>query len=221
MRTEYQTVGGGGELKLFRAIWKYLISFLLEPVTSDPWAHLMLRRSHPRMAVSLAVASWVLLWWGLHLPEVNFSCPLPSKVALLEIWRGKSIHTHTSQSMAAYSQRSLSRLVSCPGRPESGNRAPVNTPWRLKLLILMRVKETGLPLWDRNHTFHLFIGKSMSGAAVSLWVSLMAFLECSIGEFQWTKYRIYSLKYHLSYFYNVSVRDKGWGWINIYTIHQK
>lgn len=130
-------------------------------------------------------------------------------------------HTHTSQSMAAYSQRSLSRLVSCPGRPESGNRAPVNTPWRLKLLILMRVKETGLPLWDRNHTFHLFIGKSMSGAAVSLWVSLMAFLECSIGEFQWTKYRIYSLKYHLSYFYNVSVRDKGWGWINIYTIHQK
>lgn len=52
-------------------------------------AHLMVRRSHPRMAVSLAVASWLQLWCGLHLPEVNFSWPLPSRVAVLVTWRGQ------------------------------------------------------------------------------------------------------------------------------------
>lgn len=48
----------------------YIFFFLVPPETG---AHLMVRRSHPRMAVSLAVASWLQLWCGLHLPEVNFS----------------------------------------------------------------------------------------------------------------------------------------------------
>lgn len=43
----------------------------------------MVRVSHPRTVVSLAVATWVQLWCGLHRPEVNFSCPLPSKDAEL------------------------------------------------------------------------------------------------------------------------------------------
>lgn len=47
-----------------------LFSLCLGP---ESGAHLMVRRSHPRMAVSLAVASWLQLWCGLHLPEVNFS----------------------------------------------------------------------------------------------------------------------------------------------------
>lgn len=41
----------------------------------------MVRVSQPRMAVSLAVATWVQLWCGLHRPEVNFSWPLPSSDA--------------------------------------------------------------------------------------------------------------------------------------------
>lgn len=58
-------------------------------------AHLMVRRSQPRMAVSFAVASWLQLWWGLHLPEVNLSWPLPSRVAVLETCRGqKHLHYH-------------------------------------------------------------------------------------------------------------------------------
>lgn len=44
---------------------------------------LMVRVSHPRTEVSLAVATWVQLWCGLQRPEVNFSCPLPSKDAEL------------------------------------------------------------------------------------------------------------------------------------------
>lgn len=46
--------------------------------------YLMLRVSHPRTVVSLAVAIWVQLWCGLHLPEVNFNCPFPSKAVELE-----------------------------------------------------------------------------------------------------------------------------------------
>ncbi|TNN65495.1 hypothetical protein EYF80_024314 [Liparis tanakae] len=38
--------------------------------------HLMVRRSQPRMAVSFAVASWLQLWWGLHLPEFTLGRPL-------------------------------------------------------------------------------------------------------------------------------------------------
>lgn len=58
-------------------------------------AHLMVRRSQPRMAVSFAVASWLQLWWGLHLPEVNLSWPLPSRVAELETCGGqKHLHYH-------------------------------------------------------------------------------------------------------------------------------
>lgn len=47
---------------------------------------LMLRVSHPRRVVSLAVATWVQLWCGLHRPAVNFSCPLPSSAAELASW---------------------------------------------------------------------------------------------------------------------------------------
>lgn len=47
---------------------------------------LMLRVSHPRTEVSLAVATWVQLWCGLHRPAVNFSCPLPSREAELASW---------------------------------------------------------------------------------------------------------------------------------------
>jgi hypothetical protein len=47
---------------------------------------LMLRVSQPRRVVSLAVATWVQLWCGLHLPEVNFSCPFPSRAAELASW---------------------------------------------------------------------------------------------------------------------------------------
>lgn len=46
-----------------------------------PVTDLMVRVSQPRMAVSLAVATWVQLWCGLHRPEVNFSWPLPSSDA--------------------------------------------------------------------------------------------------------------------------------------------
>lgn len=48
----------------------------------------MERRSQPRMLVSFAEANWLQLWWGLHLPEVNLSWPLPSRVTLLEICEG-------------------------------------------------------------------------------------------------------------------------------------
>lgn len=46
--------------------------------------YLMLRVSHPRTVVSLAVAICVQLWCGLHRPEVNLNCPFPSKAAELE-----------------------------------------------------------------------------------------------------------------------------------------
>lgn len=102
------------------------ISHQLSAQAPDLWpqAHLMLRRSHPRMAVSLAVASWVLLWWGLHFPEVNFSCPLPSKVALLEIWRGKSIHTHLNQWLHIH-RGALEGLY----RVQDGLRADIMHHW--------------------------------------------------------------------------------------------
>lgn len=71
-------------------------------------SYLMLRRSQPRMAVSLAVASCVLLWCGLHLPVVNFSCPLPSRVAVLEIcWRKIDPHLHQWLHIHQQSQASL------------------------------------------------------------------------------------------------------------------
>lgn len=210
MKTEYQTAGGGGVLKKLYGNLSSAFCSSLWPLT--PQAHLMLRRSHPRMAVSLAVASWVLLWWGLHLPEVNFSCPLPSKVALLEIWRGKSIHKHFNQWLHIH-QGALAGLY--PVQDGLRYCAPVNTPQRLKLLILMRVKETGLLLQDRKHTFHLFFENSMTGAAVSL---QCPFLECSIGESQWKNTESVAWNTIWVINYHVSLRDTAWRLINIHTI---
>lgn len=66
----------------------------------------MVRRSHPRMVVSLAVASWLQLWWGLHLPEVNLSWPLPSRVAVLETCTGENIFIAISSSDVEFIQKS-------------------------------------------------------------------------------------------------------------------
>lgn len=167
MRMEYQTAGGGGAIKLLSPIWKCLISFLLKPVTSDP--------------LLTSCCEGPILEWPCHWRWPAGCCcgggsiyPRWISAALClprwHCWRSGEANrsTHTSQSMATYSPRSLSRLVSCPGRPESRYRAPVNTPQRLKLLILTRVEETGLMLQDRNHTFHLFIGNSLTVAAVNL-----------------------------------------------------
>lgn len=72
---------------------KFKSTIILKPALING-AHLMVRRSQPRMAVSFAVASWLQLWWGLHLPEVNFNWPLPSRVAVLETCRGHHLHYH-------------------------------------------------------------------------------------------------------------------------------
>lgn len=75
-------------------------------------AHLMVRRSQPRMAMSFAVASWLQLWWGLHLPEVNLSWPLPSQVAVPEICKGQT-HSHYQTVRRFHSNMTDSASTPC------------------------------------------------------------------------------------------------------------
>lgn len=199
MRTESQTAGGGGGLKKknFRAVWKCLISFLLKPVTSDPWAHLMLRRSHPRMAVSLAVASWVLLWWGLHLPEVNFSCPLPSKVALLEIWGGKSIHTHLNQWLHIH-QKALDSLYPVQDglRAETAHHWTRPKGWNCSYWCESKRQGSCCEIETILFTFSL---KPQWQELLCIFGVLGGFSRMFYGWATMKKYSKCSLKHHLSY----------------------
>ena len=53
---------------------------------SKPFTYFIVRRSHPRMAVSLAVAICVELWWGFQLAHVNLGWPRPSRAVDEVTW---------------------------------------------------------------------------------------------------------------------------------------